>query len=103
LTTAPTRPNGAANFELLASLVAFPLTWVGWGFLARRWRARRPFALALLAGPITGHAAVVSWEKWQDVRTAQVQWRNTARDDDLLTYLRNERAAVASAVGQALT
>jgi glycerol-3-phosphate O-acyltransferase/dihydroxyacetone phosphate acyltransferase len=102
-TTRKMRPIDVANFRLLASLVAFPVTWVGWGFVARRVRVRHPFGFALLAGPVTGHAAVVTWEKWQDVRTARLQWRNTARDQDLLSYLRSERAAVVAAVGASLT
>jgi glycerol-3-phosphate O-acyltransferase / dihydroxyacetone phosphate acyltransferase len=96
------QPIDVANFRLLASLVAFPVTWVGWGFVARRLRVRHPFALAVLAGPATGHAAVVTWEKWQDVRTARVQWRNTVSDRDLLSYLRRERTAVVEAVDKAL-
>ena len=30
------RPIDTANFLVLASLVTFPLTWVGWGYVARR-------------------------------------------------------------------
>ena len=75
------RPVDRANFQMLASLVAFPVTWAAWG-LRRPPRFRHPPAVAAVAfvvGPLTGQAAVGLWEKYQDVRTAKLQWRRTVR------------------------
>jgi 1-acyl-sn-glycerol-3-phosphate acyltransferase len=96
-------PVDVANFRLLASLVAFPITWTGWGFAVRRAGVRHPWLAAFLGGPLTGHAAVVTWEKLQNVRTARVQWRHTRREAAVLDELRAERADVVAAVAAALT
>ena len=102
LTRAKT-PVDVANFRLLASLVAFPITWAGWGYAGFALGLRRPWLAAFVGGPLTGHAAVVTWEKLQNVRTARVQWRNTLRDADVLAELRSERDDVVDAVRSALT
>lgn len=96
------KPIDTANFMMLASLVTFPLTWAGWGYLARRRGLRHPWRTAFLAGPLTGQAAVQAWELLEDIRSARVHWRRTVHHTDVLADLRAERAAVVDAVGAAL-
>ena len=89
------------NSLMLSSLVAFPLTWIGWGLLARR-RLRHPWRAALVSGPICGHAAVACWEQLDRVRKAKLQWRRVRRSGDVLDGLREQRLAVVAAVDSAL-
>jgi glycerol-3-phosphate O-acyltransferase / dihydroxyacetone phosphate acyltransferase len=89
------------NILMLSSIVAFPLTWLGWALLARR-RLRHPWRAALVAGPVAGYAALACWEQLGRVRRAKLQWRRLRRSTDLLDGLREERAAVVSAVDDAL-
>jgi hypothetical protein len=96
------RPVDVANFMMLASIVTFPTTWLVWGFVGRRLGLRRPFRVAFVVGPVTGQAAVVSWERFRAVRSARLQWRRTVRDRDLLADLRSERAALVEAVAKGL-
>ena len=96
------KPIDTANFLVLASLVTFPLTWAGWGYLGRRAGLRHPWRLAFTAGPLTGQAAVLAWELLQDSRTARVQWRRTLHHSDVLADLRADRADVVEAVNTAL-
>lgn len=96
------RPVDMANFQMLASLVAFPVTWAGWAYVGRRVGVRASFRLAFVVGPASGHAAVVTWEKFRDVRSAQLHWRRTVRHTDLLADIRAERATLVSAVDAAL-
>jgi hypothetical protein len=86
---------------MLASIVVFPLTWLGWGVLARR-RLRHPWRATLVAGPLGGYAALACWEQLDRVRHAKLQWRRMRRSTDLLDGLREQRAAVVSAVDGAL-
>jgi 1-acyl-sn-glycerol-3-phosphate acyltransferase len=96
------RPVDVANFMILASIVTFPTTWLVWGFVGRHVGLRHPFRVAFLAGPITGQAAVVSWERLRAVRSARLQWRRTVRDSDLLADLRSERSALVEIVAKGL-
>jgi glycerol-3-phosphate O-acyltransferase / dihydroxyacetone phosphate acyltransferase len=89
------------NVLMLASIVAFPLTWLGWGVLARP-RLRHPWRATLLAGPLGGYAALACWEQLDRVRHAKLQWRRMRRSTDLLDGLREQRAAVVNAVDNAL-
>jgi 1-acyl-sn-glycerol-3-phosphate acyltransferase len=90
-----------ANTLMLASMIAFPLTWLGWVLLARRHLAH-PWRAVLVAGPAGGYAALACWEKLDRVRRAKLQWRRVRRSSDLLEGLREERAAVVQAVDDAL-
>jgi glycerol-3-phosphate O-acyltransferase/dihydroxyacetone phosphate acyltransferase len=89
------------NILMLSSIVAFPLTWLAWGLLARR-RLRHPWRAVLVAGPAGGYAALACWEQLDRVRRAKLQWRRVRRSTDLLDGLREERAAVVQAVDDAL-
>jgi hypothetical protein len=89
------------NILMLSSLVAFPVTWMAWAVVGRR-RLRHPWRIALLAGPLCGHAAVACWEQLDRVRHAKLQWRRLSRSFDLVNGLRTQRAAVVAAVDDAL-
>jgi hypothetical protein len=89
------------NMLMLSSLVAFPLTWLGWGLLGRR-RLRHPWRAVLVAGPVGGYAALACWEQLDRVRHAKLQWRRLRRSRDLIDGLRDQRAAVVGAVDDAL-
>jgi hypothetical protein len=89
------------NALMLSSLVAFPLTWLGAALVGGR-RLRHPWRAAVVAGPLCGHAAVACWEQIDRVRHAKLQWRRLARSNDLLEGLREQRAAVVTAVDDAL-
>ena len=86
-----------ANFLMLASLVAFPLTWGGWGS-AWPGGAAPPMARRLHGGTThrSGRRDPVGADP--DVRTARLQWRRTVRQADLLADLRAERATLVQAV-----
>jgi hypothetical protein len=90
-----------ANTLMLAAIVAFPVSWLGWALLARR-RLRHPWRGTLVAGPIGGYAALACWEQLDRVRRARLHWRRLRRSSDLLDGLREERAAVVKAVDDAL-
>ena len=89
------------NILMLSSLVAFPLTWLGWGLLGRR-RLRHPWRAAVVAGPLGGYAAMACWEQLDRVRHAKLQWRRLRQSSGLIDGLRDQRAAVVSAVDDAL-
>ena len=91
-----------ANFTLLVSMVAFPLTWLGWGLFGRRLGLRRPWRVALLAGPVCGHAAVAWYEQVSAVRSARLRWRRTTTLADVLDDVRAQRAVVVEAVSAAV-
>ncbi len=86
---------------MLSSLVAYPATWVTWGALARH-RLAHPWRAALVAGPLCGYAAVACYEQIDRVRRAKLQWRRVTKSSDLLDSLREQRAAVVTAVTDAL-
>jgi len=90
-----------ANTLMLASIVAFPLTWLVSGLLARR-RLAHPWRAALVAGPAGGYAALACWEQLDRVRRAKLHWRRVRHSSDLLEGLREEREAVVQAVDDAL-
>jgi hypothetical protein len=90
-----------ANTLMLAAIVAFPVSWLGWALLGRR-RLRHPWRATLVAGPIGGYAALACWEQLDRVRRARLHWRRLRRSSDLLDGLREERAAVVKAVDDAL-
>ena len=89
-----------ANTLMLASMIALPVTWLGWALLFRR-RFRHPWRAALVAGPIAGYAALAVWEQLSTVRHAKLQWRRLRRAEDLLDGLREQRAAVVKVVNDA--
>jgi glycerol-3-phosphate O-acyltransferase / dihydroxyacetone phosphate acyltransferase len=98
----PTTRVSRANLLMLASMVAYPATWVGWALLARR-RLRHPWRAALVAGPLCGYATVACYEQIDRVRRAKLQWRRVTRSSgDVLDALREQRAAVVAAVAEAL-
>jgi len=87
---------------MLASMVAYPVTWIGWGLLAKR-RLRHPWRAAFVAGPLCGYATVACWEQIDRVRRAKLQWRRvTHSSGEVLDGLREQRAAVVDAVTVAL-
>ena len=97
----PTARISRGNILMVSSLVAFPLTWLGWGLLARR-RLRHPWRAVLVAGPVGGYAALACWEQLDRVRHAKLQWRRLRRSKDLIDGLRDQRGAVVGAVDDAL-
>jgi glycerol-3-phosphate O-acyltransferase/dihydroxyacetone phosphate acyltransferase len=91
-----------ATLLMLASMVAYPATWVGWALLARR-RLKHPWRAALVAGPLSGYATVACYEQIDRVRRAKLQWRRVTRSNgDVLDALREQRAAVVAAVTEGL-
>jgi glycerol-3-phosphate O-acyltransferase / dihydroxyacetone phosphate acyltransferase len=87
---------------MLASMVAYPATWIGWALLAKR-RLQHPWRAAFVAGPLGGYATVACWEQIDRVRRAKLQWRRVTRSSsDVLDGLREQRAAVVTAVTEAL-
>lgn len=91
-----------ANFGLLTSLVAFPLTWLLWGVAFRLSGWRHPWRRALLGGPLTGHAAVVWWETAGRFRRARLDAGQLARHAELLDEIRHRRQSLVDAVDAAL-
>jgi len=90
-----------ANNTLLAGLVAFPVAWTAWALAGRRAGVKRPFVVAYLAGPLTGHAAVACWEQLEKFRTSRTQWQKRVNADDLLGELMAKRQQVVDAIDAA--
>jgi glycerol-3-phosphate O-acyltransferase / dihydroxyacetone phosphate acyltransferase len=91
-----------ANFELLASLVAFPLGWLALGLGLRRLGLRRPWVWTAATGPVGGFAALAVGERVQRLRRSRTTWRALIRDPEQLTPLVAQRAQVIAAVETAL-
>lgn len=90
-----------ATLLMLSSMVAYPATWIGWGFLAKR-RLKHPWRAAFVAGPVCGYATVACWEQIDRVRQTKLQWRRVTRSSNLLDELRAQRQTVVDAVTDAL-
>ncbi len=97
-TDTPMAPHSRAGTTLLAALVAFPLTWVGLGWILHRRRIPFAWLTALVVGPACGAVAIVVGEDLAELRRARLSWRRVIHRADVLDDLRAHRAAVADAV-----
>jgi hypothetical protein len=101
--TRPMARVSRANFQLLASLVAFPLAWLGWALALRRLGVRHPWRWILVLGPSGGLAALVGGEQARHVWRSRSGLRALLRNPDQVPELQRLRDRVVTAVSDALT
>lgn len=92
-----------ANFTLLASLAAYPVTWLAWGLGARfGLKLKRGVLGMFLLGPVSGHAAVVVAEQGQKLVRRRTGYRQVLRNARDLDPVLAQRARVIAAIDAAL-
>lgn len=92
-----------ANFSLLASLGAYPLSWLAWTVLLRR-RLTWPQAAVTMAvlGPVSGRAAIAAVEEGETLWRSRHGYRQALRHAADLPRLLEQRQKVMAAVDAAL-
>lgn len=92
-----------ANFSLLASLGAYPITWMVWTFVLRR-RLTWPQAAVTMAvlGPLSGRAAIAAVEEGEILWRSRHGYRQALRHAADLPRLVEQRQKVVAAVDAAL-
>lgn len=102
LATRPMARASRANFQVLASVAAFPLAWLGTALALRRLGAAHPWRWTAVAGPLGGLAALAATERVQSIQRGRVALKGLLRNPDQLPVLAELRAAVVTAVDAAL-
>jgi 1-acyl-sn-glycerol-3-phosphate acyltransferase len=92
-----------ANFQVLASLITFPLAWVGWDLILRRLGVRRPWPWIAVTGPVGGLAALAAAERVRQLGRSRLALKALLRNPDQLPDLLALRATLVDAVDKALT
>jgi glycerol-3-phosphate O-acyltransferase / dihydroxyacetone phosphate acyltransferase len=94
-------PVTRATVKFLLALVAFPLTWAIWAWLASG-RVAHPWVVTALAGPACGLAALWVADRLRRGRRARLDLRRLAGVRSSLEDLLTRRAELVEAVAEAV-
>lgn len=102
IATRPMARTSRANFQLLASLVAFPTAWLAWGLGLRRLGVHHPWRWIAVVGPVGGLAALLGGEQSRQVWRNRSGLRALLRNPDQVPELGRLRRQLVEAVDRAL-
>jgi hypothetical protein len=91
-----------ANFTLLVSLCAYPVTWLVWGLALRRAGVKHGLGAALVLGPVSGHAAVAATEQAAQLWRTRTGFRRTLRYADDVPELLEQRDRLITTIERGL-